>query len=821
MKERIVRYTAGALVALLLFGGGATAVYAAETTGYEDDSTSISDNAADNDDANAARPDSVAPQSTADSGSSADSSAAPGADSAPVADSGLAADSTLEDDTPPAPPESTADSSAAEPAPPASDTAEVPVSDVAPGEAEAGAQALPEAEAAPATVEPGWVLDPATGRTAWQLATGSYAVGWFTHPATGQKHYLGADGLLVTGLFEAEGRRYYADGNGVVQTGLLKVDGVRYMAGEDGAFVTATTLEVNGKQRYAAADGAIVWKKGWFVRADGVKCYAYKDGVLKKGWLTSSKKRYWLDADGARKTDAYFKVSGKKYYANGSGVVATKASSVTRADGVKILVRADGVVKSGWLDYGGKRYRVDAEGVRATGYFKVSGKKYFAKSNGIVVRSRGWFTRSDKKKIYIHEGGVIKSGWLQVNGKTYHLNSEGERKTNEYFKVSGKTYYAKKDGTVPRTTGWFTRSDGKKVYARDKGVIKAGLITEGSKKYYLTEEGTRRSGFFQVGSKHYYAKSGVIKKGWVTVDGARYYVGSKGYLLTGRQTIDGAGYTFDAEGRLLSTDATMLTVTRGGKVVTDTAANILARVVMAEVGGFQDAETYKAQAVATHTYLRYQYSVGNKAPTVPDADPIPLVVSSVNAVAEQYLTYNGGQVLASYYASSNGKTNPSGDFWKTQYPYLVTVNSQYEKEGVVSNFKTTKTITTAKFREMMDDTYGAGKYSLQSDPAKWVQVTYNSAGYAKGNVTIGQQADGAYPRTPLVEYFYQNFVGIRSASFTVEYDSGKDALVFTSKGYGHGVGMSQWGAYLYSTKGGWGYSKILAHYYPGTVLVSN
>ena len=60
---------------------------------------------------------------------------------------------------------------------------------------------------------------------------------------------------------------------------------------------------------------------------------------------------------------------------------------------------------------------------------------------------------------------------------------------------------------------------------------------------------------------------------------------------------------------------------------------------------------------------------------------------------------------------------------------------------------------------------------------------------------------------------------LRSAAFDISYDAGSEAFTFTVYGYGHGCGMSQMGAWGYAANG-WGYADILAHYYPGTTLVT-
>jgi stage II sporulation protein D len=57
---------------------------------------------------------------------------------------------------------------------------------------------------------------------------------------------------------------------------------------------------------------------------------------------------------------------------------------------------------------------------------------------------------------------------------------------------------------------------------------------------------------------------------------------------------------------------------------------------------------------------------------------------------------------------------------------------------------------------------------------------------------------------------------IRSTSFSVSYDAGSDTFTFTTNGYGHGVGMPQYGAQYYALYGGYTYDQILTHYYSGT-----
>ena len=251
-----------------------------------------------------------------------------------------------------------------------------------------------------------------------------------------------------------------------------------------------------------------------------------------------------------------------------------------------------------------------------------------------------------------------------------------------------------------------------------------------------------------------------------------------------------------------------------GKKVTGTRANILSQIVMAEVGGFNNAEVYKAQAVAAHAYIQYYKSLGLTA-SLPMRTPTAAVKNAVSKVANKTLTYKGGKVLASYYASNNGFTNNCKDIWGSDIPYLRSVPSPYDKTLATR----TGTITSADLRNRIIAIYGsditAGK------PEKdWIKITgRNAAGYVTSVSLCG--------RTPKVEFFYQTILRhskngssstpIFSPDFTFKYSNGK--WTFTSKGWGHGVGMSQHGAYGMALEGKT-YNQILLHYYPGTKLAN-
>lgn len=265
------------------------------------------------------------------------------------------------------------------------------------------------------------------------------------------------------------------------------------------------------------------------------------------------------------------------------------------------------------------------------------------------------------------------------------------------------------------------------------------------------------------------------------------------------------------------TNDSKLTVTMNGQVVTDSTVNILSQIVMAEVGGFNNTATYQAQAIAAHSYILYLQKTGTAAPAVVGSPPNQTVMNAVAPVADQVIYYNGSVAFTPYYASSAGTTNSNHAMWGTNFPYLTQVNSGYDTQA--SGYRTEKRVSRIDFMNMMNSVYGNNAnvqhIMATQHPSTWIVTPGRNNGSLYYNQKNMVSVCG---RTPTVEYFYQNMVKIRSAAFDVRFDDASDSFIFTSYGYGHGVGMSQWGAYFFATKENWNYSQILSHYYPGTTI---
>ncbi len=262
-------------------------------------------------------------------------------------------------------------------------------------------------------------------------------------------------------------------------------------------------------------------------------------------------------------------------------------------------------------------------------------------------------------------------------------------------------------------------------------------------------------------------------------------------------------------------------------IVTMDMQEYLVGVVAAEMPASFQSEALKAQAVAARTYAMY-CAAGEKhgeAQVCTDytccqawhSDEtlrqnwgenydayIQKIREAVEATAGQYLTYEGQPVFAAFHSSSAGATEDCGQVWNPS-PYLISVSSPETAEDV-PNYVSLVECTPLDFRDTL--LYAHPEADFTGDECSWIgEITLDPSGRVATVVLGGVSMEG----TELRQLF-----SLRSTAFTLEYTGG--IFRFAVTGYGHGVGMSQYGANVMAQQGET-YTGILAHYYPGTVLV--
>lgn len=266
----------------------------------------------------------------------------------------------------------------------------------------------------------------------------------------------------------------------------------------------------------------------------------------------------------------------------------------------------------------------------------------------------------------------------------------------------------------------------------------------------------------------------------------------------------------------------ILTVTMNGQVVSGPASQILSQIVAIEMSSSWNREALKAQAVATHTYLEYQYSNGVAAPSVSGrTSPNQKVIDAVSQVSDLVMTVGGRAVYTPYTASVAGRTNPASQVWGTAHSHLVSVESKYD--CMTSGYEKVYTIPAQEMKEILDSRIGT---NLDLENAEnWFEIVdYTDGGYVRRMSVDGVRtytAASGNTRNITGWYFASDILRdagrpLRSAAFTIAYSDGN--FIIVTQGYGHGVGLSQWGAQMYASQEGWAYDQILTHYYTGVSI---
>lgn len=261
-------------------------------------------------------------------------------------------------------------------------------------------------------------------------------------------------------------------------------------------------------------------------------------------------------------------------------------------------------------------------------------------------------------------------------------------------------------------------------------------------------------------------------------------------------------------------------VTVNGKAQELALLEVLPQIVENEIGSSAEPEALKAQAVAAHTYIQYYNDRGN-APAVSLKAVYPAnqakMDAAIQAVADKIITVNGKAVYTPYCAASAGKTNSSVDVWGGPLSHLVSVESKYDNQDA-KNWGTKKTIPVSEVKSLLET---KGGITVSGKPEEWFKViNYIVGGYNKNMSVCGQTqcTINGKAQTITGRVLRENILSLKSAKFEVKVEG--DQFIFTTYGYGHGVGMPQIGANLYAKNEKWSYQKILTHYYTGVTITT-
>ena len=218
-------------------------------------------------------------------------------------------------------------------------------------------------------------------------------------------------------------------------------------------------------------------------------------------------------------------------------------------------------------------------------------------------------------------------------------------------------------------------------------------------------------------------------------------------------------------------------------------------VVAGEVGSSYPMEALKAQAVACRTYTMYSIRHGGCK-----TYRYSVIAKAVMDTAGVFMLYNGKPINAMYHAASGGWTEDSENVYGSTFAYLRSVESPHEigsrQTGEVRYHRGT----------FVEKVNGARPNAHMEEDKLEEQLKVLSL-YTSGRVEKLQLNEDVITGRTARKLF-----GLDSAMFTVEITG--DEVIFHTKGFGHGVGMSQAGANGMASDGA-DYKTILSHYYTG------
>lgn len=268
-------------------------------------------------------------------------------------------------------------------------------------------------------------------------------------------------------------------------------------------------------------------------------------------------------------------------------------------------------------------------------------------------------------------------------------------------------------------------------------------------------------------------------------------------------------------------DRVEVNVLMDGTPISMELKDYLVGVVLGEMPVDFETEALKAQAVVARTFTLKTQSSGKhddgavctdsaccQAYLAPQTylekggtqDGVNRVNAAVSATAGLVLTYQGELIEATYFSCSGGSTEDAVAVWGTDVPYLRATDSPGEENA--AHYTDTVNFT----REALSSALGV---SLDDEPENWLgAVTYTAGGGVNTMVIGGKEFQGTQLR---------QLLQLRSTAFAMTAVDG--GIAITTKGYGHRVGMSQYGADAMAV-GGSGFEEILSHYYQGTALTA-
>ena len=727
-------------------------------------------------------------------------------------------------------------------------------------------------------IYPGWqtvggkqyYIDPNTRL----FVTGSKTINGVTYKFASDGSLQGTS--MMPGWHEINGQKYYYDGNGEMQKGLQPIGGYWYYLDEEtGALWTSGWKQapkgwlwsdsagkiplgfkyLDGYWRYFSTDTGYM-QIGFFNTHTGGCSYADADGKITPGWQKINEKFYFLDLNNLVLLRGWVDFNNNRFYYKDDYTGATGAYQI---DGKWYYFENEwgALVRNTTVTIGGIQYRVDENGIIQN--YQV-GEVY-----GIDVSSHQGVI--DWRKVA--DSGV---SFAMIRALTWS-NAVNYYVIDPYFEANVRNAkangidvgvylysYAFSQAEMAEEINFFLNSSELSRLRTDGILFDYPVYIDYEDPLVISNVATKQQ------------RTDIVRYGMILLDQAGYLPGFYTYhsfatnLLDGQQLVE-EGYEFwvahtsatsnpwgasagiwqyshngtvpgiqgnvdlnyayknypsivnPGGGTIPSPVEDTLSVYDevSGETVTDSVENILAAIVQNEVGGIPltglDAEQlFKAQAVAAHSWILYSQGNGEAYPSVklaPAGSISQAVKNAVSGVKAYIVAYNGTAACTVYGSASAPQTNSAQDMGWSAQPYLINVSSPYENAFGAAWQDKTNTISLSRMKDNIENKLGISTSGY--DPSSWLTnpVYDPQTGYCLRITVCGTVVQGGR--------FYENCYGLYSPNFMFTYSGSAQSWSFVTRGNGHCVGMSQYGAAGFA-QAGYSWQQLLLHYYPGTVL---
>ena len=253
----------------------------------------------------------------------------------------------------------------------------------------------------------------------------------------------------------------------------------------------------------------------------------------------------------------------------------------------------------------------------------------------------------------------------------------------------------------------------------------------------------------------------------------------------------------------------LISLVHNGNTINIELEDYVIGVVAAEMPASFHIEALKAQSVIARTYALNKLSKGitltdnNSTQNYIDIDQMRnkwgidfdkyynKIKDAVLSTEGTTIKYNNEYIDAVYFSTSNGYTEDSINVWENSIPYLKSVESSWDRDA--SSFSRTQTIDLNNFNLKLGTNISSGNE---------ISIIERNSSSRVSKISVGDKIFSGVQ--------FRNILGLRSADFDIEFND--NILTITTRGYGHGVGMSQYGANGMA-KNGYDYKQILAYYY--------